>query len=92
MPAVLLCLALARALCPTCGGPMPTPKPGPGRRPRHCSRECQLRAYRGARDFRGRAPLPAEPTEALPGTWEKQRVLAERAARRELLFHPDDAL
>jgi hypothetical protein len=35
-------------------------------------------------------PLPAEPTAALPGTVEKLEVLAERARRREQLFHPRD--
>ena len=34
---------------------------------------------------------PAEPTTALPGTEEKIRVMRERAARREKLFHPEDA-
>jgi hypothetical protein len=37
----------------------------------------------------GRVPLP-EPTDALPGTPEKLAVLEERA-RRQQLFHPDDA-
>jgi len=32
-----------------------------------------------------------EPTRALPGTPEKMEVLTKRAARREALFHPDDA-
>lgn len=35
-------------------------------------------------------PLPT-PTTALPGTPEKEAVLTERASRRELLHHPDDA-
>ncbi len=34
---------------------------------------------------------PAEPTTALPGSEEKIRVLAERFARGEDLWHPDDA-
>ena len=37
------------------------------------------------------APLAAEPTTALPGTKQKVRVMAERAHRREQLFHPADA-
>lgn len=36
-------------------------------------------------------PLPAEPTNDLPGTLEKLLVMAERARRGERLFHPDDA-
>lgn len=35
--------------------------------------------------------LPQEPTTALPGTPDKVAVMAERAARGETLFHPDDA-
>jgi hypothetical protein len=34
--------------------------------------------------------LPKEPTDALPGTEQKIRVMVERAARREQLFHPLD--
>jgi hypothetical protein len=37
-----------------------------------------------------RAPLPAEPTTARPGSEEKIRVLCERAARHETRWHPDD--
>jgi hypothetical protein len=36
--------------------------------------------------------LPAQPTEALPGTEQKIRVMIERAGRREALFHPMDGL
>lgn len=39
---------------------------------------------------RTRAPLPAEPTRATPGTPEKMAVLARRAERGEQLFHPED--
>jgi hypothetical protein len=41
----------------------------------------------------GHAPgrLPAEPTSAPPGSEAKVQVMCERAARRENLFHPDDA-
>jgi hypothetical protein len=35
---------------------------------------------------------PGEPTSAPPGSARKIRVLMERAARREALFHPDDNL
>jgi len=47
-------------------------------------------ARRGELDFFGAAPLPL-PTAALPGTAAKVLVLEARAARREQLFHPDDA-
>ena len=43
----------------------------------------------GYRDFMGTAPLP-EPTDALPGTEDKIRVLYERAKRGQRLFHPRD--
>jgi hypothetical protein len=35
---------------------------------------------------------PGEPTDAAPGSPRKIRVLTERAARREALFHPQDNL
>ena len=35
---------------------------------------------------------PGEPTSAGPGTARKVRVLMERAARREALFHPLDGI
>jgi len=35
--------------------------------------------------------LPATPTTALPGTPDKIAVMAQRAARGETLFHPQDA-
>lgn len=37
------------------------------------------------------ATLPTTPTDALPGTEAKVRVMAERAALGLELFHPDDA-
>lgn len=46
--------------------------------------------YEGRRRRPGRR-LPAEPTDALPGTEAKIRVLERRAARGEQLFHPLDA-
>jgi hypothetical protein len=39
-----------------------------------------------------RGALPKEPTDALPGTERKIRVMMERAARREQLFHPLDGV
>src|SRR6185295_13866424 len=39
----------------------------------------------------GRKRLPCEPTDALPGTPEKIRVLMDRAARGQELFHDEDA-
>ncbi len=47
-------------------------------------------ARRGVADFNGRARLP-EPTDALPGTPEKVRVLEERARLGQALWHPLDA-
>lgn len=38
------------------------------------------------------ASRPNEPTDASPGSPRKIRVLMERAARREPLFHPQDNL
>lgn len=35
---------------------------------------------------------PGEPTEATPGSELKVRIMTERAARREPLFHPLDGL
>src|SRR5262249_37651875 len=35
--------------------------------------------------------LPGRPTKALPGGKEKLKVMQERAARGEALFHPEDA-
>ncbi len=47
-------------------------------------------ARRGVKDFNGRTKL-GEPTDALPGTEEKVRVLMERARLGLSLFHPLDA-
>jgi hypothetical protein len=41
--------------------------------------------------YRADQPLPAQVTDHLPGTLEKIRILAERVARGEQLFHPRDA-
>jgi hypothetical protein len=46
---------------------------------------------RGVANFYGRAPLPAFPTQALPGSPEKVALLIQRAQQRQELFHPDDA-
>lgn len=35
-------------------------------------------------------PLPAQPTDAQPGTEAKIEVMAERVARKEALHHPHD--
>jgi hypothetical protein len=54
------------------------------------------RGSHGVRPERHERPDPkprgqAEPTTAPPGSPEKVDVLAERARRRQPLFHPDDA-
>jgi hypothetical protein len=48
-------------------------------------------AQRGIEDFNGQGRLAIEPTEAFPGSAEKVEVLAERARRRQALWHPSDA-
>jgi hypothetical protein len=74
----------------------------PAHRPRGLCRPCftdrdirrQYRPirgrYYGSRDRYCNAPLPEVATKAAPGSPEKIRVLAQRFARRESLFHPDD--
>lgn len=47
-------------------------------------------AQRGVGNLTGERPLPAEPTDAEPGTDEKIAVMVERAKRGESLFHPED--
>lgn len=47
-------------------------------------------ARRGVGNVCGNRPAPAAPTEAEPGSEEKVRVLTERAARHEQLWHPAD--
>jgi len=47
--------------------------------------------HRGEGNFYRDAPLPAFPTDALPGTPEKIAVLAERVHLKQSLWHPDDA-
>lgn len=59
----------------------------PGVRERYPPTE---RSHRGLGT--GRRRLPCEPTDAIPGTPEKIRVLMDRAARGQELFHDDDAL
>jgi hypothetical protein len=48
-------------------------------------------ARRGLDDFNGRAPLPAEPTCAPPGSAEKVAILEQRARLKMSLWHPHDA-
>ena len=47
-------------------------------------------ARRGVGNFFGRAPQPACPTAATPGTPEKIAVLAERVRQKLSLWHPED--
>jgi hypothetical protein len=63
------------------------------RRPRIRRRYPAFSQYgrRGVGNICGNAPLPSEPTDALPGSAEKIEVLAQRAARHESLWHPLDA-
>ena len=70
-----------------------------GTRPRGLCRQCyfdlarrELHARKSpaADDFHGEAPLPDEPTDALPGSPEKMQILIGRAALRQQLHHPDD--
>jgi hypothetical protein len=42
-------------------------------------------------DFNGECRLPAQPTDALPGSPEKVAVLEERARLGVSLWHPLDA-
>ena len=48
-------------------------------------------ARRGVPNFCGKAPLPELATTAAPGSEEKIRVLMERAAKKQALWHPGDA-
>jgi hypothetical protein len=45
----------------------------------------------GQADTHRGLPLPEEPTDALPGTEEKMRVMGDRAANHRQIFHPLDA-
>lgn len=47
-------------------------------------------ARRGVGNLTGNRPLPKCPTNALPGTAAKLKVMGERAARGERLWHPAD--
>lgn len=49
-------------------------------------------ASRGAALVRGAAPLPPEPTPAMPGTPEKIAVMEARLRRGHSLFHPLDGV
>jgi hypothetical protein len=46
---------------------------------------------RGLGNFNGATPLPAVPTDAMPGSPEKVAILMERAQNRLSLWHPEDA-
>jgi hypothetical protein len=48
-------------------------------------------ARRGIDNFNGKAPLPALPTTAAPGSPEKLAVMEERARKKQSLWHPLDA-
>lgn len=48
-------------------------------------------ARRGIGNSNCEVPLPAQPTEARPGTPEKVAVLERRAWMRQSLWHPGDA-
>jgi hypothetical protein len=39
-----------------------------------------------------KAPLPASPTDAVPGSEAKILVMMDRASKRQQLFHPEDAI
>jgi hypothetical protein len=55
-------------------------------------RKCYPLGFRGEQGIvSGHGRLPAEPTDAVPGTEKKIRVLMARAERGEALFHPRDA-
>jgi hypothetical protein len=54
--------------------------------------EQKIRIMNEELDFAGPSSLPGEPTDALPGSDQKIRIMAERALRREQLFHPLDGL
>jgi hypothetical protein len=43
-------------------------------------------------EYLGPVSLPGEPTDALPGSEQKIRIMTERATRHEQLFHPQDGL
>ena len=66
---------------------------GPCYADRRVRRQYAPAGPRGRRGFDayGRRPLPPAPTSAPPGSPAKVLVLAERARRRQQLFHPDDA-
>jgi hypothetical protein len=85
------------APCRHCGGPLANRPRGlcwgcyhaPGVRDNY--QPTSKYACRGVADSYGPRPLPAQPTAAAPGSAEKIRVLEERAARGEQLWHPQDA-
>jgi hypothetical protein len=54
----------------------------------HTRRGSGLPLENGDADHR---PIPAQPTNAKPGSYDKILVLQERAAKGQQLFHPQDA-
>ncbi len=71
-----------RGLCWTCYY-------APGVKDKHPSTSKYAR--RGEGNFTGNAPTPHLPTTAVPGSPEKQDVLAMRAKLKQALWHPMDA-
>jgi hypothetical protein len=61
----------------------------PGVREKYPSTSKHARRY--PETFRGKRPLPAEPTQARPGTEAKILVMQARAERGDQLHHPADA-
>jgi hypothetical protein len=49
-------------------------------------------ARRGVGNFNGDAPLADFPSDAIPGSEAKIRILMERASRMQSLFHPLDSI
>lgn len=90
-------VSLNRKVCRHCGRE-------PVSRPRGLGWKCYYRpevlalypsshpnARRGVGNLTGGHRRPAAPTNAPPGTLVKLIVMGERAARGEMLWHPDDA-
>lgn len=71
----------ARGLCRLCYRLLP-----------QAQRKCYPLLFRGEQGIvSGHGRRPTEPTDAVPGTEKKIRVLMARAERGEALFHPQDA-
>jgi hypothetical protein len=65
-------------------------KPELAAAPARLLRPRRRRGMIGEASFYGPANIPEAPTAAPPGSEEKIRIMTERAARREQLFHPHD--